>query len=394
MLLVFVFACGGALPSDSGRDDDDDDDTELPSDDRAALPAGCGALEVDEARTIEVEPGDDVATVVAAARAGDVVRLAPGTYTMSRGDAADTLRFTADGVTLLGGGDAPEDVVLDGLWTTSELIAVDTDRVTISNLTLANAAGDALAARGADGLWVHRVRVTEPQRNAIDVSATLELDYSDSGILSCVTVLRGTDTCDVGVDLRQAEGWEVRGGVYDAPLCDEPGLRAATGSRGTLLDGALFRGALVAVQLGDTDYAEGEPRVYADPECAGDTVGHYGGLVRNVFVLGTARLEEACGTTVAHASVYGGELQLAFSEGLVGTTVLAAVTDGGDATVSGALRPTAADFVDPDAGDLHLAPGSAARQAGVGIPTGLADVDVDGDPRPTAAPDVGADQAD
>ncbi|NIA09845.1 MAG: hypothetical protein GWP10_08975, partial [Nitrospiraceae bacterium] len=47
-------------------------------------------------------------------------------------------------------------------------------------------------------------------------------------------------------------------------------------------------------------------------------------------------------------------------------------------------------FVDPDAGDYHIGPGSAARDAGVdaGVAT-----DIDGDPRPwNLAPDIGADE--
>jgi hypothetical protein len=48
-------------------------------------------------------------------------------------------------------------------------------------------------------------------------------------------------------------------------------------------------------------------------------------------------------------------------------------------------------FVDPGAGDYHLAPGSAAIDAGVEAGESS---DVDGDPRPFGpAPDIGADEA-
>jgi hypothetical protein len=46
-------------------------------------------------------------------------------------------------------------------------------------------------------------------------------------------------------------------------------------------------------------------------------------------------------------------------------------------------------FVAPDAGDYHIGPGSAALDAGMdaGVRT-----DVDGEPRPYLAPDLGADE--
>jgi hypothetical protein len=48
-------------------------------------------------------------------------------------------------------------------------------------------------------------------------------------------------------------------------------------------------------------------------------------------------------------------------------------------------------FVDANAGDLHLAPGSAAIGVGEALAAGLADEDFEGDAR-DAMPDVGADE--
>ena len=53
---------------------------------------------------------------------------------------------------------------------------------------------------------------------------------------------------------------------------------------------------------------------------------------------------------------------------------------------------SAAFFVDPEGGDLHLAKGSAAIDAGIALTEpGPAAWDIDGQPR-DASPDVGADE--
>ncbi len=48
--------------------------------------------------------------------------------------------------------------------------------------------------------------------------------------------------------------------------------------------------------------------------------------------------------------------------------------------------------LDADAGELHLAPGSWAVDAGVPLAEGVADEDIDGDLRDDGSPDVGADE--
>jgi uncharacterized repeat protein (TIGR01451 family) len=68
--------------------------------------------------------------------------------------------------------------------------------------------------------------------------------------------------------------------------------------------------------------------------------------------------------------------------------------DGGGTVVSGtvAVRGDPA-FVDPDSGDYHIRPGSAAVNAGVDVgPAAFCSRDIDGDLRADGRPDIGADE--
>jgi hypothetical protein len=66
--------------------------------------------------------------------------------------------------------------------------------------------------------------------------------------------------------------------------------------------------------------------------------------------------------------------------------------DGGQAELQGNLQGVdTSGFVDIAGNDLHLSSGSAAIDAGTALRAGLADEDIDGDPR-DGSPDVGADE--
>jgi hypothetical protein len=70
-----------------------------------------------------------------------------------------------------------------------------------------------------------------------------------------------------------------------------------------------------------------------------------------------------------------------------------AARDGAAATVAGNYaNATAALFVNPVAGDLHLLPSAAAVLNQVATILAGAAVDWDGDPRPAGTADIGADE--
>ncbi len=404
LLLSLLLACGedgvlfgrgdgdGSGGGGGGVDSDDDDDGSGTDDGVVQpLPSDCSPLAAPSGRTVELGPSDDLAAAVAAAEPFTTFLLADGTYALTGGDAESNLSVRARGVTIRSASGDPAAVVLDGGYATTELVSIDARDVTLAEITVRASYGAAVAVRGASGARIFRVDIVEPGAEAIRVEADGDEAYADDGVIACTTTRRET-WCGTSVSLSQAEGWVVRDSALEQPLCPEPALRVADGSRGTVIDRTSLSSLSIALRVGDTDYEAGTPRVHADAECASETAGHYGGAFRNLFVRGGMRLEEACGTSVAHVSVWGGDLAWAFSEGLVVRNVLAAVADGGGAALTGQLRPGGADFVDAATGDLHLADDSAAIGAGVAIDAGLADSDFDGEARPLDAPDIGADQ--
>ena len=383
-----LFGCGGV--GLEGKPDADDIDLFDEDALTTVLPEGCGPLPASEGRVVALQPGDDLRAAAAAATVGTTLLLADGTYELSGGDAVGNLVLGARGVKLRGASGNPDAVVLDARIDTNEIVTITGDDVVVADLTIARNFGAGIAVRGAARARVYRVNFVDAGQRAV-AALPAQGVYADDGVVACVTETR-QDSCGIGVELRQAAGWNVRDSRFEHAGCDAPGLLAWTGSRGTLVMRSYFRSAGIAVRFGDSDYAEGDERVYADAECPDPTVGHYGGRVEDSFVVGGLRAEEACGAEFRHLSVSGGELAWAFSQGILARNNLAALTDGGGAvSVEGNLRPGPDDFVDASAGDLHLAPGSAARGAGVPIP-GDDPLDIDGDARSLDAPSVGADE--
>ncbi|MDP2314953.1 MAG: hypothetical protein Q8P41_18785 [Pseudomonadota bacterium] len=352
-----------------------------------ALPEDCSALPPGNGFRVGPEDANSLRETLATAPPGAVYLLDDGTYTLTGGDAAHNLAV-APGVTVRSASGNAAAVVLEGGYATNELVTLG-EGALLAEVTVAHAFGNGVAIRGANDARVYGVVVVDPGEVGVAVLPERGA-YSDAAVIGCVTVRR-TEQCGVGIDGVQTDGTRVYGAAIDAPACDEPGIRFATGSRDTIVERSTIttQGPL-AIALGRSDYGEGEERVYADGACPERTlVGHYGGGVRNVFAIrGGIRVEDACGGTVAHASVWNGDLAWAFSEDLVVANNLAFVSDGGGATMSGNLDPTVGDFVNTES-DLHLAAGSAAIDAGAPV-DGVTE-DIDGDPR-DALPDVGADE--
>jgi hypothetical protein len=386
--LTTLVACGGV--GLEGKPDPDDIDRFDEAALTTTLPEGCVPLPEAEGQVVRLQPGDDLRAAAASAAVGTTLLLADGLYDLSGGDAVGNLVLGARGVRLRGASGNPDAVVLDARIDTNEIVTITADDVVVAELTIARNFGAGIAVRGAARARVYRVNFLDAGERAVAALPSSGA-YADEGVVACVTETR-QESCGTGVELRQAAGWTLRDSRFDHPGCDAPGLLAWTGSRGTIVTRSRFVSAGIAVRFGDTEYAEGDERVYADAECPDPTVGHYGGRVEDSFVVGGLRAEEACGAEFRHLSVSSGELAWAFSQGMVARNNLAAVTDGGGSVgVEGNLRPSSEDFIDAGAGDLHLAPGSAARGAGVGIESDDL-LDIDGDARSPEAPSVGADE--
>ncbi|MDP2306100.1 MAG: right-handed parallel beta-helix repeat-containing protein [Pseudomonadota bacterium] len=366
--------------------DKNDDTAVLPE--PIVLPGDCSTLPTGNGFRVGPEDANTLRETLANAPPGAVYLLDDGTYTLTGGDAFHNLAI-APGVTVRSASGDPGAVVLEGGYATTELVTLG-EGALLAEVTVSHAYGNAVGIRGASGARVYGVEIVDPGDIGVAVLPERGV-YSDDAVVACVTVVR-TETCGVGIDGVQAQDAHVYGARIDAPGCDQPGIRFATGSSGTIVERSrVTTSGGAGIALGENEYEEGEERVYADTACPDrPLVGHYGGAIRNVFVVGGGlRVEDACGGTVAHASIWGGDLAWAFSESLVLANNLASVSDGGGGAASGNVTPTAADFVDAASGDLHLADGSAAIDAGA-VTEGVTD-DIDGDAR-DATPDIGADE--
>lgn len=369
-----------------GPEDARDDDVGAP----LALPGACDALPAPTGDVVRVGDVDGLRAAVRGARPGQTILLAAGTYDLSGGDARSNLRITAPRLVLRGEGPGPSAVVLDARIDTSELVTVAADGVTVAQLTLAHAFGSGIAVAGASEAQVYRVRFVDTGESAMVARGSAGA-WADAGTVACSDFVRA-ESCSTGLELRQAEGWTIRDSSFDHAGCDAPGLLAWTGSRGTRLTRSRLQSDGVALRVGDADYDEGEERFYDDEACPDPRTGHFGGVFEDSFVVGGVRVESACGTAVRHLSVSEGDLTTSRATDVRLSNNLAAVVDAaGSALQVGNLRPSPQDFVDAAAGDLHLAPGSAARGAGVPL-DGDDGLDIDGDARDLAAPSVGADE--
>jgi hypothetical protein len=388
-LLALLVACAGG--------DGSDKDTGAGAD-RVDLPVDCSALPAANGTTLTLGPDDDVAAAVRDAAAGTTLLLRDGTYDLSGGDATDNLAITADQVTIRSASGNPDAVVLDARYATTELVSITGRDATIAEVTLQRSYGDAIGVHGASGARVYRVHVVDPGGSAVLARADAG-SYADSGEVACATFERTTDDpCATGVEALQAEGWVVRDSVVTQGACGEPGIRFWTGSKDTIIERNRVSGGNVGIAVGDVDYGEGDERDYGGDLCPDlGSAGHYGGIVRNNFVWGMSyagiRAEDTCATTLAQNSVAGGNgIDWRSSDDLALWNNLATRIGSGDVAGDGNADPTATDFVDAGAGDLHLAAGSGAVGAGAVLDAGLADDDIDRDAR-DEHPDIGADEA-
>jgi len=409
----------------------DDDDTGEPT------PSGCEPLPAPEGTIVEVAPGDDLAAAVAGAPAGATVMIADGTYDVG----PDGLWVSADGVTIRGASGDREAVVLDGAYQQAGgglVNVMGRDGTTIAHLTIRRARYHLVHVTGgpegpSTNTRLFDLHLVDPGEQAIKINSNYDFD-SDGGEIACSRVeltdegraqvmmyeSSGTFCYTGGVDAHRARDWVIRDNVIEGFWCSneflsEHAIHLWRGCRDTVVERNLLVDNARGIGFGLGQPAGG--RTYDDDPCPGIPIAeHYGGVVRNNFIVGTRpelfaspsgmdvgiALEAACGATVVHNTVASAmppfsSIEWRFAESnprLVNNLVTHNLRerDGAVAESIGNLENAdAAMFVDLAAHDLHLVAGAAAIDQGDPQGADLAGTDVDGDPR-ASAPDVGADE--
>jgi len=162
----------------------------------------------------------------------------------------------------------------------------------------------------------------------------------------------------------------------------------------------------------------GEWRTYPDNPCGGVTnVGHYGGIIRNNFILQKSEalyasesgfdsgisLDQVCGAKIVHNTVFSTDTAFSSIEWRYANTNVEITNnlvshslmkrDNGNAVLKGNLENAlSAWFSDVSNGNLHLIESATnAIDKGVTVEDNLCEEDIDGNAR-DANPDIGADE--
>jgi hypothetical protein len=402
------------------------------------VPSGafCEALPPPSGDTVEVTPAQtaELPDIVSHLRPGETLLLGDGTYAL---DGA-TLHVVTDGVTIRSASGDPSAVVLDGSYASGDCFLINADDVTLAELTVRRAQHHpihvaATPERGVSRTRIYRAAVLDPGQQGIKINPDDgRTHFVDDGEVACSSIVLTdegrarvweiNESCYTGgVDGHGASGWVVRDSRIEGFFCaegeSEHAIHFWTGSRDTVVERNVLVDNARAVGFGMLD--EGAARTYDDDPCPGSAgyVCHYGGVVRNNFIVGTRPelfassmgfdcgicLWSACGAEVYHNTILStGDLFSSIEWRFEASRVtvrnnLASHAmrerDGATAELGvNAESAVAADFWDAAAADLHLAPeaqGSIDR--GEPLAPGVCDQDIDGDAR-GQTPDLGADE--
>jgi hypothetical protein len=397
----------------------------------------CAALPPPAGRVVRVAPAQaaELTGIVSGLAEGDTLLFEDGTYALG----GAYLWVSTAGVTLRSASGDREAVVLDGEYTTTEVITVAASGVTLADLTIRRPYTHAIHVTTGDagdtlGTRIYNVHVVDPREQAIKINPGA-VGFPDQGEIACCHLEltaagrpnvnpTATGCYTGGVDGHQARGWVLRDNLIEGFWCpsglSEHAIHLWRGSRDTLVERNRLRNNARGVGFGLA--TEGDARTYADAACpglpAGTYVDHYLGLVRNNsisaddpdllaspggFDCGVC-LWSACGAQVVHNSVASTgalfsaiEWRFAASRGIALVSNLAThplrEREDAQASLTGNLDTAPlALFVDAASGDLHLAPGAAlAIDQGSPLAPGVCDDDMDAEPR-DAHPDLGADE--
>ena len=394
-----------------------------------ARPGWCRPPPAVSGPTVRVGPAQagSLQAIVSRAPAGATILLANGTYRLR-----STLVISTAGLNIRSASGRPGAVVLDGAYSTGDLVAVAASDVTIAEVTLTHASYHLVHVVPRDGgptirrTRLYRLRLIDGAEQFVKVNPNAaRTAFVDAGRVECST-FRLTDRgrphvpsdflpCYTGgIDAHGARGWAVRLNRFEDIRCDrglaEHAVHFWTGSRDTLVERNTIvdcaRG--IGFGLGErTDWA----RRYPDQPGAG-YVGHYGGLVRNNVVVAARPamdtgigLEQARGARVYHNTVYAAPGATGYFSSLdyrfpntvadVRNNLVTRITarNGATAQLSRNVESVPARwFRNPAQLDFHLrraASGAIDR----GVRVRAAGLDIDGRPHAVGRPDIGADES-
>jgi hypothetical protein len=369
------------------------------------LPAPTGGV-------ISVSTEAQLQTAVQAVAANGTIMIAPGTYRLT-----NTLYFngTYTNVTIRGTTNNRDDVVIVGpgmsnasygstpygIWTGGNV-----QGITIANLTVREFYYHPIIFNaGTRSPRVFNVHLINAGEQFVKANPDGSGGGVDNGIVEYSVIEYETtakDSYTNGMSVHTAKNWIVRNNLFrriQAPggQLAGPAVLMWNSSQNTLTEGNTFIDCQREIAYGLIDQA---------------TFDHSGGIIRNNFIYRSASVagDTAIGvgdspnTQVLHNTIvvsgsypnaiecrFAGSIGVVISNNLTDAAIVA--RDGASGTVTGNYtKATAAFFVNPAAGDLHLVSTATAAIDKAQLLTSCP-ADWDGTARPQgAAADIGADE--
>lgn len=376
-------------------------------------------------------------TIVSSLNTGDTLLLEDGVYQLN----GTSLRFRTAGVTLRSASGNPDGVILDGGYDTNTIVSVSASDVTIAEITIKRAFHHPIhvtSSNSGDTLntLVYRATIIDPRQQAIKINQGFNSNFSDNGEIACSTLkltVQGRSQVDNatmdcytgGIDVHRSRGWVVRDNLIEGFWCpvglSQHAIHFWTGSRDTVVKRNVILNNARGIGFGLLSTGTSRtPRTYQDNACSvpsDEYVGHYGGIIKNNFIIATDSgllgtgsgfacgvcLWSSCDTTVVHNTVYSAghnnsSIEYRFPattntkiyNNLLSHTIRK--RNNASADIRGNLEHVSSEtFVNIGSGDLHIKANlpsvidqGCTQCSGIGF-------DIDGDAR-DSLPDIGADE--
>ncbi len=408
--------------SKSGRDSEQDSSAEPNS--------GCALLPLPSGSVVTVSSVDELVDAVNTASEGTAILIEDGEYLFN----GEYLWIDKPGMSIRSAGGDRSAVVIDGNYSSSEIITVAASDVTIADLTIARAYTHPIhvvstAASHTLRTLIYNVHIIDPREQAIKINPSAErTHFTDYGTIACSRIemtdegrAQVSNCYTGGVDAHQSEGWIIRDNHIEGFFCDrglsEHAVHMWRGCKDTIVERNVLVNNARGVGFGLAD--SGEARTYDNSGCsAGGYVDHYGGIIRNNVIFASRDslftseygfdcgvcLWSACGAKVLHNTIVStgdnfSSIEWRFSSSVdidiinnIATHSLRERDNASAVQVGNLTDASLTLFVNASEGDFHLQAGAEdAIDRGEPLADGLCDEDMDGEPR-DSAPDIGADE--
>ena len=369
----------------------------------APLPPPAGAV-------VRVATMAQLQNAVAAIASNTTILIAPGTYNLA---APLYINGTFTNVGIRGESGNRDDVVLvgKGMHASSDggvpfgiWVGGNVRGVTIANLTIRDIYNHPIMLNaGAQSPLIHNVRLVNAGQQHVKASPDGAGGGVDNGIVEYSVIEFDTTSRDDytnGVDVHTGDNWIIRHNLFRNMRAPQgqlagPAILMWNASTDTLVDGNTFINCQREIALGLIERTPND---------------HTGGIVRNNFIYRNVPGDSAIyvadspGTQVVHNTIlisrtYANPIEYRFPH-TTGVVIANNVVDGSVTARNGATgsvsgnytNASAALFVNPAAGDLHLRPTAAVLLNQIATPLSAAGVDWDGHSRPAGSTDIGADE--